>query len=125
VESNRSRKDSTARCRHGHVHPCSMFRIACLARLLREHLPDLLVAQVDLVHRVAALLEWHVFIIAVGRDEDLGIPDEPLAGGEVGDLRNTMLAGAVWRTGRSTASCRCHGELGLPGVWAHRNRHRF
>ena len=57
-----------------------------LFRLLRQHLLDLLVAQVDLVHRVAALLEWHVVVVAERWHEDLRVPDKALTGSEVGDL---------------------------------------
>lgn len=55
-------------------------------RLLRQHLLDLLVAEVDLVHGVSALLEWHVVVVAERGDKDLGVPDEALPGREIRDL---------------------------------------
>lgn len=72
------------------AHPCRLAPSRTVrarhAQLLREHLLDLFVAQVDLVHRVAALLEWHILVVTERRHEDLGIPDKALAGSEVGDL---------------------------------------
>jgi hypothetical protein len=76
-----------------YIHVVCFVSFASIARSLREHLLDLLVAQVDLVHRVAALLKWHVFVVAEGWDEDLGVPDESLAGGEVRDLLSHDVSG--------------------------------
>ena len=77
------------------VHPYQLIplrtvRLVVLVRsfvgLLRKHLLDLFVAEVDLVHMVPAQLERHVFVVAVRRDEDLGVPDKALRGSEVRDL---------------------------------------
>ena len=38
------------------------------------------------MYRFSAVLEGNVVAVHVGRQEDLGVPHEPLAGGEVGDL---------------------------------------
>ena len=73
--------------------------------LLRKHLLDLFVAEVDLVHLVPAQLERHIFVVAVRRDEDLGVPDKALRGSEVGDLVIQMLA-MVLPPCCCTASCR-------------------
>ena len=54
--------------------------------LLRQHLLDLFVAQHDLDYGLALVLEGCVLVVHVGRDEDLGVPEETLARGEVGDL---------------------------------------
>jgi hypothetical protein len=43
------------------------------------------------VHRVAALLEWHVVVVTEGRDKDFGVPDKALAGREVGDLSAVVI----------------------------------
>jgi hypothetical protein len=85
-----------SRCRVVHLYQRMPFCVVGIRvlRLLRQHLPDLLVAQVDLVHRVAALLEWHVVVVAERWHEDLGIPDEALTGREVGDQSQGPL-GAV------------------------------
>lgn len=55
-------------------------------RLLGEDLFDFVFSQVDLMHRVAALVEWHVVVVAPRREEDFGIPDEALSGRQVRDL---------------------------------------
>lgn len=60
---------------------------------MREHLLDLLVTQHDLDYRLAAVLEGGVVVVHVGWYEDLGVPEEALARGEVGDLLS--LAGAI------------------------------
>jgi hypothetical protein len=66
---------------HGRV------RFVCL---LRQHLLDLLVGQENLVDGVADLLDWHVVVVAVGRNKDLGVPDKALTRREVGDLVTDM-----------------------------------
>lgn len=38
------------------------------------------------MHRVAALLEWHIVVIAKRREEDLRVPDKALSRSEVRDL---------------------------------------
>lgn len=69
-----------------------------LGRLLRQHLLDLLVTDVDLDDGITALVERGVFKVAHGWQEDFGIPDEALSPLEVGHL----VAPCEWR-GSSTA----------------------
>ena len=100
------------------VHPYQLIplrtvRLVVLVRsfvgLLRKHLLDLFVAEVDLVHMVPAQLERHVFVVAVRRDEDLGVPDKALRGSEVCDLV-IQVSAIVARPCCCTASCRRQEE---------------
>lgn len=111
---NRSRDDPAARYRA--VQPVcecvpsrsprviSFLSVLAVACLLRQHLLDLLIAQVNLVDGIAALLEWHIVVVAVRGDEDLGVPDEALRRGEIGDLViQTVSDAAKSLTGGGTA----------------------
>ena len=105
------------------VHPYRLIRcvpfvsfrsFACpFTGLLRKHLLDLLVADVDLVHQIPAQLERHVVVVAVRRDEDLGVPDKALPGREVGDLV-IQVSAMVARPCCCTASCHRQGEAYQP-----------
>lgn len=56
-----------------------------LSDLLRVDFLDILVAEEDLDNRLAAVLDRSVVVVDVRRHKDLGVPDEALAGREVGD----------------------------------------
>jgi hypothetical protein len=51
--------------------------------MLREHLLDFFVAEVNLDDRVAAVLERDVVVVNIGWEEDLRVPCESLARREV------------------------------------------
>jgi len=55
-------------------------------RAMRQDPPSVLVGDVDLDDRVAALLERDIVEIAVRGDEDFRVPDEALGIGDICDL---------------------------------------
>ena len=54
--------------------------------LLRQHVPNLLIAEDDVVHWFSPVLEGSVVVVDVRGEKDLGVPGEALAGGKVRDL---------------------------------------
>lgn len=56
-----------------------------MPRSLRQHVLELLIAERDFVDGIAAVLERDVIAVDVGWEEDLWIPGEALARGEVGN----------------------------------------
>jgi len=59
-----------------------VFRVS-MQGILRHHLLDVLIAEHNFVDRVSAVLEGNVVVVHVGRQEDLGVPGEALAGRKV------------------------------------------
>lgn len=57
--------------------------------LLRQHVPNFLVAEQDLVDWLSSVFQRSVLAIDVRRHKDLGVPGEALAGGKVRDLRRS------------------------------------
>ena len=72
--------------RSANVHSAADRRAAARLRAMRQDPPDVLVGDVDLNDRIAALLERDIVEIAVRRDEDFRVPDEALGVGNICNL---------------------------------------
>lgn len=76
----RSREDAA-------LVPFAKWEPAVTASLVtREHVGDFLISQSDLDDGLPLVLERRVVVVDVGGQEELGVPGEALAGGEVRDL---------------------------------------
>lgn len=64
------------------MHPEKCPKICCL---LRQNVPDLLIAEDDVVNGFSSVLEGCVVVVDVRGQEDLGVPSKALAGGKVRD----------------------------------------
>ena len=80
-------------------------KICCL---LRQHVPNLLIAEDDVVHWFSPVLEGSVVVVDVRGEKDLGVPGEALAGGKVRDLEEVNELARGFRLTRRGSGSETH-----------------